>query len=122
MGQVELKTINRGVIVAEQRGHERGPVIGCRVFERCPVQRGTAMHNGFNGPKMYIMANYCCGSAQWGPIELLEHENGHSIHHSGVSIFLPTALAQHRRACTVGAVRAKIEKLKKVVPSPLRGT
>ena len=85
MGQVELKTINRGVIVAEQRGHERGPVIGCRVFERSPVQRGTAMHNGFNGPKMYTMANYCCGSAQWVPIELLEHGDGHGIPHCGVS-------------------------------------
>ena len=122
MGQVELKIINRGVILAEQRGHERGPVIGSLVFERSPVQRGTAMQNSFNGHKVYSMANYCCGSAQWGPIELLEHGNGHSVHHSGVSGSLPTALARHHRTSTVGAVRVKMEKSNKVVPNPLRGT
>ena len=62
MGQVELKTRNRGEIVAEQRSHERGPVIGCRVFERSPVQRGTAIYkasvrHGASGAKVYSMIN-----------------------------------------------------------------
>ena len=44
MGWVELKITNRGEILAKLRGHERWSVIGCHVFERVHVQRGTAMH------------------------------------------------------------------------------
>ena len=83
LGWVELKIINRGVIIVEQRGHERGSVVGRHVFECVLVQRGTAMHNGFSVPKVRSIANCCCGSAQWVPIELIEHGNGHSNHHCG---------------------------------------
>ena len=61
MGRVELKIINRGVILVEQRGHERGSVIGRHVFECVLVQRGTAMHTHLT--KGMVQVSYKC--TQW---------------------------------------------------------
>ena len=61
MGWVELKITNRGEILAKLRGHERWSVIGCHVFERVHVQRGTAMHVALT--KGMVQVGYKC--TQW---------------------------------------------------------